>query len=401
MEVIQVVITAPLSGAKPIARLLFIANPVTDRRVKNFAVLFVELGYEVEIVYAASGEPEVELPIEGVKFKHLRLEYSDGPRMFLQYSKLLGRELRTASPCDILFACELFSLISAADAKANGLAKELLYDARELYTELPTVADNPLKKWYWKRQERIGLKKTDVVIVTAPDDADAIGEVHGFLPPSVVVRNFPRREEYRPNNYLGEYFHIPTDKKIFVYVGGLQIDRGLEKMMALMPQLQREAVFVIIGEGVIETSLRELCRNRNLEGIVFFHPPVQSENVIKILSSADAGVSLIEMHSRSYELALPSKVFEYMVAGLPVLSSPLKQVRDLLEQAEGIVFADPDNRDSLLVSCRKILEYAGDSMLRSRIYQNASNNFTFEADAEVFKTFLKAHSTTETRHFAP
>ena len=156
--------------------------------------------------------------------------------MFLQYHKLLKKELAAAAPCDILFATELFSLKAASEAKQNRRAKQLFYDAREIYTELPTVVGNPLKKLFWKHWEKKGLQQADLVIVTAPDDAIAIKKVRGFLPPHIVIRNFPTREEWQPNNYLREYFNIPSTKKIFVYAGGLLQDRGLEQMMTAMRQ---------------------------------------------------------------------------------------------------------------------------------------------------------------------
>ena len=379
--------------SKPLIRFLFLGDPRTDRRVKNFIAFFIEQGYEAELFFATPGESELGLNIEGVRIKQLVLDYSGGPRMFLQYARVLQHELRSSEPCEILFACELFSLGAAATERLNRQAKKLIYDARELYTELPSVANSLFKKWFWKRQERIGLQKTDLVIVTAPDDANAIREVHNYLPPSVLVRNLPRREDYQSNNYLRDYFHISTEKKVFVYVGGLQEDRGLEKMIDQMSRLRDDAVFILIGKGALSDQLLALWRKLDLDGIVFFHPPIASENVIRILSSADVGISLIEQHSKSYQLALPSKVFEYMLAGLPVISSPLKQVKDLFNSTAGILFVDPDNSDELLSACRKAMFMSSDIELTTKMYVEAYNHFTFESDAAVLKNFLSKYIT--------
>ena len=271
---------------------------------------------------------------------------------------------------------------AAATAKQNGRAKRLFYDARELYTELPTVAGKPLRKWYWKRWERKGLKQTDLVIVTAPDDAEAIKNVYGFLPESILVRNLPKREELKSNNYLREYFSIPVEEKIFVYIGGLQQDRGLSKMIDVISKLQDEAAFVMIGDGPIKEELQKVVDQMHLQENVFFHSSINSERTIEILASADVGISVIEQRSKSYKLGLPSKVFEYMLAGLPIISSPLKQVKDLFGRTEGITFADPDDSAELLDACKNTIELCADLELRNRLHEQAYKNFTFETDAQ-------------------
>lgn len=384
-------------SSKPIARLLFLDDPRTDRRIKNFLTFFTDQGYEVELIFSTPGKSGIESNInfsyKGVKTKQLILQHIKGARMFLQFDKLLQQTLANEAPCDILFAGDLYSLKTAVYFKNKGRTKQVFYDARELYTELPNVANSPLKKWFWKRWERIGLKRADLVIVTAPDDSPAIKDVHGLLPPSIVLRNFPEQQEYKIGDYLHKRFSIPNEKKIFVYVGGLQRERGLEKMVEVMATLKNKAVFVMIGDDELDKKLHERIKDLHLESTVFFHSSIESEQVIDVLSSADIGISLIEQHSKSYELALPSKIFEYMLAGLPVVSSLLKQVKDLLSDTEGIYFADPDNTEDLIRSCNKALLASEDRALRHRINANANTNYTFETDSKVLREFLNRNPT--------
>jgi glycosyltransferase involved in cell wall biosynthesis len=374
---------------KLFARILFLGNPLTDRRVKNFITFFLKEGYDLEFVYATPGK---DIPNFGseqeVHSVRLPLKYSGGAKMFLSYQRTLKKYLASAKPCDVLFASELFSLKAASEARHSGKAKQLIYDAREIYTELPTVANNRLKKLFWKQWEKIGLEQSDLVIVTAPDDAGAIKLVHGFLPPHIIIRNLPRYENFHPNNYLREYFNVQSEKKIFVYVGGLQQDRGLECMIDVMPSLVETAVFIIIGDGSKKEILKQKVVALRLNQSVFFHPAIDSGKVIEVLSSADAGINLIEQHSISYRHALPSKLFEYMLAGLPVISSPLKQVKDLFADHEGIFFADPDNEPQILDASKKALGKSNDLNFRNKLHDEAAKNFTFDHEAQSLFTFL-------------
>jgi len=374
--------------SKPYVRFLFLGDPRTDRRLKNFIWLFTELGYMVELVNANPVTQDTEWKMDGIQVQNLRLTYSRGVRMFLQYKELLQRTLSNTEPCDILFACELYSLMAASSAKKSGKARRIFYDARELYTELPSVANNLLKKIFWKRWEQKGLRQTDLVIVTAPDDINALKEVHGFLPPQVIIRNLPRREVYNRTDYLRKKYFIPPEKKIFVYIGGLQKDRGLEKMISVMEVLKDLAVLVIIGSGALKDHLQNQVNSLELQNIVFLHPIIDSEKVIQVLSSADIGISLIEQHSKSYQLALPSKIFEYRLAGLPVISSSLKQVKDIFDKSKEIIFADPDNKSGVTEACRKALALPDSEEIRKKISEEAYNNYAFEKDAVELKNML-------------
>jgi len=376
--------------SKPSIRFLYLGDPKTDRRLKNFISLFSGLGYKVELIIASprATNDESRITIEGAATTEIHLDHSRGAKMFLEYNRLLQNELANREPCDILFACELYSLKAAAQAKQNGKAKKLIFDARELYTELPTVASNPLKKLFWKRWEKRGLEQADLIIVTAPDDAAAIKQVHGFLPESIVIRNLPKREEFHTNDYLRKYYHILFEKKIFVYVGGMQTDRGLRNMIDTMTSLKDIAVFIMIGEGILKERLQEQSIQLGLQNVVFFHPAIDSEKIIEILSSADIGISLIEQHSKSYQFALPSKVFEYLLAGLPVISSPLKQVRDIFAGNEGVIFAEPDNPAALIGACKGAIALSNNANLRKQIHDDAYSNFTFEKDEQALKNYL-------------
>ncbi|MEI8135413.1 MAG: glycosyltransferase [bacterium] len=361
----------------PTVRFLLLGDPTTDRRSINFIRFFSELGFETEFVFASPNNNGASPLLNGTR---LTLHHSSGPLMFIEYEKILTEFLADAPPCDILFSSELYSLKSAAKAIKAKKAGYLIYDARELYTELPTVANNLFKKLFWKRWEKFGLKNTNLMVVTAPDDAGAIQSVHGSVPDHICIRNLPALEIYEANNYLRNKFSISDTKKVLVYLGGVQTDRGLEKMISAMSVLSDVASFVIIGDGILKNIFQKEVKNLGLEDAVFFHDTIPAEDSISMLSSADVGISLIEAKSKSYELALPSKIFEYMLAGLPIVSSPLRQVKALLGDSEFITYTNPNGVNSVVEACRIAIAHSSDPKLKERIHQTATDNFTFEHD---------------------
>ena len=305
--------------------------------------------------------------------------HSHGPRRFLEYHRKLASAVR-AKHADVVLACDLYSLSAAAWMRRHGQATLAIYDAREVYTELPSVAQKPFVKMMWKRLERHGLAVADVIVVTAPHDLQAILDVHGFVPRSVLVRNMPWRDTTLVRNRsLLERYSIPTDAKVFVYIGGLQQGRGLSQFILSMKG--EEFHFLVIGDGDLRASLQLLVESSGVADRVHFAGAIGSDEAMIIAAACDVGVVLVEPLSKSYELALPSKVFEYMMAGLPILASEMRHVRELFSNEEWIVFADVANEDSIRNDIQSVLALTGRSDLREAERTLALDRYHFEADA--------------------
>lgn len=325
---------------------LFLGDVRTDRRVKNFISVFSAHGWSCELIYATPGKTTIDTySIEGANVKQLLLKRTSGPLMFWEYNRVLLKELKQHDKLDLVFSCELYSLRASAWLKRRSGGK-LIYDAREIYTGLPTLLHKPVKRWFWKRWEASGLATTDTVIITAPHDGNEITRVHGFLVESLLVRNLPMTSSLpKRNNYLRERFPgIGNERKVLVYVGGLQDDRGLPEMIEAMTSLREEMAFVLIGSGSLQKLLQAKVESEGLTKDIFFHPSIESDDVLSVLASADLGISLVDIRSLSYSFALPSKIFEYIRAGIPVLTTNLSEVRELIGTQRWIRYTNLDTQ---------------------------------------------------------
>lgn len=368
--------------SKPLIRFLILGDPRYDRRVQNFIRYFRSKGWSVELIYGAPTSTEAYLA-EGVTTKYIPLRNTSGPRRFFEYHRALLDLLQRSSRANILFACDLYSLRAASQIKKSQSEGLLIYDAREIYTELPTVEKKPFVKAFWKWWEKSGLVNTDLVVTTAPLDANALLNVHSFLPRSIVVKNMPySSESHSMVTSLRTHFTISDTKKIIVYVGGLQSDRGLEKTFSAISKIKENAVLVLIGDGVLKSSLQQLVSKNGLSDSVFFYGSVNADDVLGLLYSADVGISLIERMSGSYALALPSKVFEYLHSGLVVVSSPLKQVKAAMMNRDYVLYADEHHEVEIITQLQKALLLCEDISLREKIIADAKESFVFERDAE-------------------
>lgn len=306
--------------------------------------------------------------------------------MFAEYHRTLAQAVRSKS-ADVVMACDLYSLSAAAWMRGNGRAAHLIYDAREVYTELPAVAAKPIRRAIWRRLERRGLAKTDLIIVTAPHDLHAILNVHGFVPRSLLIRNLPwKNEALTKDRSRLESLGIPDESKVVVYIGGLQQGRGLEASIASIKSIQVH--LLLIGDGVLRDSLEQCAAAEGIRDHVHFAGAVASNKALELAAACDVGLVLVEPISKSYELALPSKLFEYMMAGLPVMASRMRHVLELFEGQPWIEFVDI-TAESIRAGMTKALERHRSSVTIQLERELALGHYHFEADAAPILALLE------------
>ena len=74
---------------------------------------------------------------------------------------------------------------------------------------------------------------------------------------------------------------------------------------------------------------------------IMFHKPVQPQEINRKLIQFDVGIPLIRANTLSYLNALPNKFFEYVMAGLGIVVSPLPSMQKIIEEhAIGIIAGD-------------------------------------------------------------
>jgi glycosyltransferase involved in cell wall biosynthesis len=132
----------------------------------------------------------------------------------------------------------------------------------------------------------------------------------------------------------------------FVYIGSHDPDRQLEVVIAGIQQAIRagaEARFDFIGGSEQEvTRLREYPDTRDAEqtGRLAFHEKVPRSTLMSRLRDYDIGITLIPPTSL-YREASPTKLGEYMGAGLAVLASRGVDVQeDAVRESEAGVLVD-------------------------------------------------------------
>src|SRR5690606_23306255 len=156
--------------------------------------------------------------------------------------------------------------------------------------------------------------------VASPPWIHHIRDLYGHVPdPAVGVSNTPEPTEVVPRHLRPELGLAPGTP-LMPHQGSIHENRGIVPAIDAVERLD-DVVLVIVGYGYYRDALEEMVARRSLGRKVRFFGPIPNHELLHWTASADVGLCNIVNSSLSYYTTLPNKLFEYMMAEVPVLGS--------------------------------------------------------------------------------
>ena len=242
--------------------------------------------------------------------------------------------LRAAArhPADVYHAHDLNTLEAAVRAAERNRGR-VVYDAHELYSEIPGLTDAERARWRGLEARLIG--RADVVLTVSPSLAAELAARYGIAEPAVVMNVGERPSTVDPSRSPLAALRR-DDEMLVLYSGGLTANRGLETLADAAARA-RGWRLVVMGWGPLATIMRARAPG------TAFVDPVAPDEVVSAASAADVGVIPYVPVGRNNELSLPNKLFEYVGAGLAVVASDLVELRRFLSDTGAGVVVEPGN----------------------------------------------------------
>ena len=339
------ILPPPLATPPAALNLHIVRNPVShDSRVLKETATLRDLGLFAAVEIAGFHEPGYT-EHEDLDGRHLWRVVLSSRRL---PKNLLGQAVKFAEwrhrlvdhyrdrSLSVIHCHDLDPLPIAVRLKRLTGAR-LVYDAHELETE--QTAAWSLRKALMRRTERHGMPWVDAMITVSPSIRDWYNRAYPGLPVT-LVRNVPQRPAGAiPRVDLRGRLAVPDDALLFLYLGGLAGGRGIENMLAAFASEGVGHHLLVLGNGPLAGAVVEACTRCPRLHYLPAVPPVQ---VLGYAAGADIGVSLIEDTCLSYRYCLPNKLFESMIAGLPVLVSDLPDQRRFVEDYRAGWVCAPD-----------------------------------------------------------
>lgn len=256
------------------------------------------------------------------------------------------------------------------------LRSKVVYDTHELETGR--------HGWSWmismigKLLERSLIYRVDIVIVVSESIAQWYKAKYS-LTNVYSIYNYPRKQvgdEIYDSRILRERFNIQDDEILYIYQGIFGGGRGIEIMLNIFSKIERGKHIVFMGYGTLENKVREL---ESKYPNIHFHPAVRPDDVLFYTASADVGLSFTENTCLNHYLTLGNKVLEYIVAGLPVITTDLPEASKIIDRYRcgWKVTADEISIIHLLDNITKEdIKEKRDNVLKCK------DNFTWEKEGE-------------------
>ena len=349
-----------------------------DSRVLREARSLVQYGFKVVIFATKDNNLPQEEIIQGIKIKRVTERYDFRFKPHKIFSQLIPTyKLLKKEKAQVYHSHDFDTLIITFLASSKNKAK-FIYDTHEVWSE-KTVERKVYKKILYfiakniliKPVERFILRRANSVITTSEGHAKLISEMYKISKPSVIL-NCSVKGNLKKTEYLREKLGLEDEDKIAIYLGGFMKNRGLENLIKASKRFSNNARLVLIGYGPIKSSLERLIEKNSLQKKVFILDAVSQDEVVRVASSADIGVSPVENASKSYYHSAPNKVFEYIASGLAVAASDFPEMKKIVvDNNVGTVF-DPENPQEIE---EKINELVGNEELLEKMKRNSKKIF--------------------------
>jgi glycosyltransferase involved in cell wall biosynthesis len=148
---------------------------------------------------------------------------------------------------------------------------------------------------------------------------------------------------------------------VVAYVGSHGLSHGLHAVLDAAA-LQPEVTYLLVGDGA---DRERLLRERDRRGLrnVVMRPSVSKAEVPDVYAAVDA--CLVPLRDVPiFETFVPSKLFEVLAAGRPVIGAVRGEARQILERSGGALLVEPERGDQLAAAVDRLRK---DSDLRERL----------------------------------
>jgi asparagine synthase (glutamine-hydrolysing) len=348
-----------------------------DRRVWLECLALRDHGYEVSVVCPrGSGDPRYQM-VEGVHlFKYRAFPPITRQAMFLAeyvYSILatmvqLARAwkrrpfgvVQVCNPPDVLWAAVFpFMLLFGVT---------LVFDQHDLCPELYRsrfAAPSSLAYRALLTAERLTYRLATHVIATNDSYRRVALGRGGKRPDEVtVVRTGPDPSQMR----RGERDETLRRgyRYLLVYLGVMGPQDGVDLALRAMHHIvhvrgRTDVALTLIGDGDAARGLRSLATELGLDGYVEFTGRAPDEQVTRLLSSADIGLSPDPKNPLN-DVSTMNKTMEYLAFELPVVAFDLVETR--VSAQEAAVYAEPNRVEGY---AEAILELLADEVARKQM----------------------------------
>jgi len=335
---------------------------LNDSRVYKEARSLVRGGYDVTLFCLSHEAYAFEDVLDGIKVVRVPLLSSRMKKCLLRsvfkYVEFFWRvflKVRQIHPH--IIHCHDFPTLPMGYFMGLFTQSSLIYDSHELFVGQRYIEKrNPCLRKLLKRTEILFASRGKWILQADSLRTQYFKKSTG-LQNVETISNYAEDIGFNKQNLIRKKFGIPEKTVVLLYLGMIHsTGRGIRTILKALDSIEN-AVFVAIGT-LTPSGQNLLFKKERTIDRAFYMEPVPPWEVVRWACGADIGLSLIENESASYRLCVPTKTYEYLMAGIPVIASNFPALSSLIDNNPigkvGCVI-DPYNSDELVQAVKFII----------------------------------------------
>lgn len=243
-----------------------------------------------------------------------------------------------------------------------------------------------------KKLEKFLYNRADLISLAVPGFREHISGVVDKPKKYIDLLNGAPDEffEVEESNISIERLPNLDDKFVVFFSGNHGIAQAMDTLIKAADMLKEsnKIHFLFVGNGICKPAMIKMSKESGLTNTTFLEsqPRKKMPHIIGLASLCVVPLQRLPI----FEHAIPSKMFEYMACGKPIILSVLGEAKALLEESGGGICIEPENHrelaDTILILYEK-MEMA--SQLGKDGKEFVKNNYRKSEIIEIFSNTLK------------
>ena len=235
---------------------------------------------------------------------------------------------------------------------------KLVYDVRDVWPdvawEMGSFSKDSIYSKIFGRIRNIMLKSADLTIAVSPGK---VKKLKGYAPDKKIIEiTNGLDEDFLKNSEDNEIVKKYGLDDVFTvcYIGNLGLAQGLRQLLEVAKKAQDDGInaqFLLFGSGAEEKLLKEYVADHKLESVRF---PGRIPNKLMYTVLKHSKISFVSLVNENLRDSVPTKMYEAIGAGCPVLLAACGDAADILEKSGLGIAVRPNDQEALWEAFKKM-----------------------------------------------
>lgn len=225
------------------------------------------------------------------------------------------------------------------------------------------------------------MKSISKIILTSPYFWDEYYSKHLNKDKYLFIPNVPYK------SLFGNYSKVLNKKFTVGFIGSVRFSSQIKLLIDAVEQMDEDIQILIAGNGPEYEDVKEYASNKAF--VEMFGPYNYEKEIVGLYEKIDCVYSIYDTKKENIKIALPNRLYESIVCGLPIIAAKDTALGKFIEEKE-IGFAVGNSRSDLI---ERLSDLFWDSTLREKINERCNtikDNYYFENIAnQLLNEYIK------------